>query len=62
MNKDLFFITQKDGHCNIDFSVLVTKITREEFNEVVRMTYYALKTLEENIINNEINNEVKPNE
>jgi len=62
MSKELFSIIQEDGHCNIDFKVALNQLTREEFNQVVKMTYYALKTLEENVINNEINNEVKPNE
>ena len=62
MSKELFSIVQEDGHCNIDFRVALNQLTREEFNQVVKMTYYALKTLEENVINNEINNEVKPNE
>ncbi len=62
MSKELLSIIQEDGHCNIDFRVALNQLTREEFNQVVKMTYYALKTLEENVINNEINNEVKPNE
>lgn len=55
MSKELFSIIQEDGHCNIDFRVALNQLTREEFNQVVKMTYYALKTLENNIIKVEEN-------
>lgn len=58
MNKELLSIIQEDGHCNIDFKVALNQLAREEFDQVVKMTYYALKSLEENIISDE----VKPNE
>ena len=58
MSKVLLSIIQEDGHCNIDFRTTLYGLTREEFNQVIKVTYYALKTLEENVINNE----VKPNE
>ena len=62
MSKELFSIIKEDGHCNINFRTSLDKLTREEFNQVIKMTYYALKLLEENIVNNEVDNEVKSNE
>ena len=58
MSKVLLSIIQEDGHCNIDFRTTLYGLTREEFNQVVKMTYYALKTLEHNVIDSE----EKPNE
>jgi len=58
----IFKIIKEDGHCNIDFRTTIYGLTREEFNQVVNMTYYALKTLENNVINNEVDNEVKSND
>ena len=54
MSKELLSIRKDDGHCNIDFRVAPDHLTREEFNQVVKKTYYALKTLEENVINDEV--------
>ena len=54
MTKELLSIIKEDGHCNIDFRVALNQLTREEFNEVVNITYYALKTLEQNVIDNEV--------
>jgi hypothetical protein len=58
LSKVLLSIIQEDGHCNIDFRKALYGLTREEFNQVVKMTYYALKSLEENVIDSE----EKPNE
>lgn len=58
MSKELLSIIKEDGYCNIDFRVSLDKLTKEELKQVVIMTYYALKTLEENMIKDE----VKPNE
>ncbi len=49
MAKELLSIIKKDGHCNIDFRTTLEPLTREEFDQVTEMTYYALKTLEENV-------------
>ena len=54
MSKELLSIIKEDGHCNIDFRVSLGKLTREEFEQVIKMTYYALKTLEENIVKDEV--------
>ena len=63
MSKELFSIVQEDGHCNIDFRVAINQLTREEFNQVVNMTYYALKTLEHNVIDSEVEeDEIHKNE
>lgn len=57
MSKVLFSIIQEEGHCNIDFRTTLYGLTREEFNQVVKMTYYALKTLENNVISDDVKNE-----
>lgn len=49
MAKELLSIIKEDGHCNIDFRISIDPLTREDFEQVAKMTYYALKTLEENI-------------
>lgn len=56
---ETYFSLVKSSKYGIDYSVRYKKMTREEFFEIVVMTFEALQCLEQNVIEN---NDVKESE
>jgi len=62
--EEIFSVGFDRSYGGFDFSVkcLKTKLSRKDFNEIVEMTYYALKTLEEQVDLLNVNGEVRVDE
>ena len=56
---ETYYSLENSSKYGIDYSVYYKKMTRDEFNEIVVMTFSALQCLEHNVIEN---NDVKESE
>ena len=59
---ETYYSIENSSKYGIDYSVYYRKITREQFNEIVVMTFTALQCLENNVVDDNDVHEVEEND